>query len=719
MSGLLSAPRVSPQTLLATAALLCALFAGGAMLLASQAPSLGLRLTGDEAGGGIRVLEVSPDVSVPLEPGAVLVAAITPSGRVPLDGELLRDEPDQLGSWERYNDFLARHTALAEGVARGGLMVEREDGRQVRLESQPRGLTALPFLFWYQVVVGCAGFLLAAGVLAFRPTDGAARHFALSGFGMLVFCCCAAVYSTREFLMSGPLMFGLSMTNMFGATFFTAALVALLACYPRHLGPLWPLAYVAQGLGCVAAFLQWTPGVSWIHGFVLGLFSITFVLALVQWWGTRGRPVERAALMWFLLSIYLGTCLFAGAVLLPSSLGLAPPVSQGVMFVVFLFMFAGIALGITRYRLFELDRWWFQALSWFLGGVAVILFDFVLAAVLQVSQLGALGVALALSGWIYFPLRQAVWSRWRRRAGRERGDRAGQWMLTLFSTSREETLRTQWHALLRAEFAPLELLELERPLSAVGVSQDGLELSLPAPRLGHAVLLRHPARGSRLFRREDIADAEVLSGMARRALEAQREREQGALAERGRLMRDLHDDLGAKLLSLVYMARESETEALARSALRDMRDVLAALEAASCSLAEALVDWSAEARGRAEAMGFQLAWEEEGTDAEHLQLSARQRTNIGRVLRESITNALKHARAERLEVRVRWSGGHLSLVVEDDGAAGACDPATWKTGTGTRAIRQRATDLGGTVEWTPGARGCRVELRLPLESPPA
>jgi signal transduction histidine kinase len=714
MAGLLSRPRVSPQTLLATAAAVCALFAGGALVLALGAPALGLRLEAREA-GGIQVRE-GTRTSPPLEAGAVLVAALTPSGRVPLDGELLVDDPDQLDSWERYNHFLARHTALADAAARGTLTLEREDGREVRLLSRPRRLVELPWLFWYQVGVGCAGFLLAAGVLAFRPADGAARHFALSGFGMLVFCCCAAVYSTREFLLDGALVHALSAMNMFGASFFTAALVALLACYPRPLGPFWPLAYVVQLGGWAASVLQWTPGVSWIHIIVLGLFSVTFLLAVVQWWSTRGRPVERAALMWFLLSIYLGTCLFAGAVLLPTALGVLPLVSQGLMFAVFLFMFAGIALGITRYRLFELDRWWFQALSWFLGGVAVILFDFVMAAVLQVTPLGVLGFALAVSGWLYFPLRQAVWSRWRRRAGRERGDRAGQWMLALFSARSEGALEDQWRALLHAEFAPLELLALERASEAVHVSQDGLELTVPAPRTGQAVLLRHPARGSRLFRREDLADAEVLAGMGRRALQAQHEREQGARAERGRLMRDLHDDLGAKLLSLVYRARESETEALARSALRDMRDVLTELEAEPCSLDEALVDWRAEAQGRADALGFTLEWEQEGGAPERLRLSARQRTNIGRILRESITNALKHARAERLRVRAHWDTRGLALSVEDDGAAGPSEPGAWKAGTGTRAIRQRTTDLGGTVDWVAGARGCRVEVRLPLES---
>jgi signal transduction histidine kinase len=287
-------------------------------------------------------------------------------------------------------------------------------------------------------------------------------------------------------------------------------------------------------------------------------------------------------------------------------------------------------------------------------------------------------------------------------------------MLALFSTTREDTLRAQWHAVLRGEFAPLELLEAPGEAPGVRVSQDGLTLTVPALRPGHVLTLRHPAQGSRLFRREDITAAEVLVGMGRRALEAQREREQGALAERGRIMRDLHDDLGAKLLSLVYITSGGEGEPLARAAVRDMRDVLDALEASPCTLAEAVADWRSEAQARADTVGFQLEWLAEALP-EQSAVSARQRTNVGRILREAITNAIKHAQARHVTVRVGYGAQGLELAVEDDGAAGAVEPERWGTGVGTRVIQQRAADLGGTARWGPGARGCRVEVRIPLE----
>ena len=703
---------------MAAAALLVALCTGAAVHFALRAPVLGLRLAADTA--GLRVLEVAPDSPNlgRVVPGDVLRAALAPTGEITLDADLLVEEADQLGTWARYNGFMARQSALAGLLATGTLEVELAGGGRRTLTHRPRHLADLPVLFWWQVAVGAMGFLLAAGVLAFRVTDWPARHFTLSGLGFLLFSSAAAVYSTREFVLDGGLFLRLSSVNQCGALLFTGALAALLGCYPRRLGrlPVLPLGlYALTALGCLSFFCQWAPDLSGPPAVVLSLFSTTFALAFVQWWGTRGRPAERAALKWFLLSIYLGTCLFAAFVLIPSALGMALPASQGLMFAVFLFMFAGIALGITRYRLFELDRWWFQAWSWFLGGLAVILFDFALAAWLRLSQVGALGLSLALVGWVYFPLRQGVWSWWQRKARNDREHRFGQWMLALFSTTREDTLRAQWHAVLRGEFAPLELLETQGVSPGVRVAQDGLTLTVPALRPGHVVTLRHPARGSRLFRREDVTAAEVLAGMGQRALEAQREREQGALAERGRIMRDLHDDLGAKLLSLVYLTSGGEGEHLARAAVRDMRDVLDALEAAPCSLPEAVADWRSEAQARADTVGFHLEWLAAEELPEGLAVSARQRTNVGRILREALTNAIKHARARHVTVRVGLGTDRLELSVEDDGAAGAVEPERWGSGVGTRVIQQRAADLGGSARWGQGARGCRVEVDVPLE----
>src|SRR5690606_15759686 len=139
--------------------------------------------------------------------------------------------------------------------------------------------------------------------------------------------------------------------------------------------------------------------------------SLSFIFAFIQWRRTRTNPIDRAALRWFLLSIYLATGLFAAVIILPAALHVPQPASQGVMFGAFLLMYWGLALGIVHYRLFSLDQWWHAIMAWFLGGVCVLLLDIVLIASLALPDEIALSLAVALTGWLYFPLRQFLWER--------------------------------------------------------------------------------------------------------------------------------------------------------------------------------------------------------------------------------------------------------------------------------------------------------------------
>lgn len=83
------------------------------------------------------------------------------------------------------------------------------------------------------------------------------------------------------------------------------------------------------------------------------------------------------------------------------------------------------------------------------------------------------------------------------------------------------------------------------------------------------------------------------------------------------------------------------------------------------------------------------------------------------ILRESLSNVARHARASRVEVEVRVSGGDVVLLVTDDGVGppGADAP----TGNGLRNMAARAERLDGTFELRPGAeKGAVLEWRVPM-----
>ena len=82
-----------------------------------------------------------------------------------------------------------------------------------------------------------------------------------------------------------------------------------------------------------------------------------------------------------------------------------------------------------------------------------------------------------------------------------------------------------------------------------------------------------------------------------------------------------------------------------------------------------------------------------------------------RIVQEALTNALKHACASRVDVRVRY-GAALELDVEDDGIGAA---GRQNSGHGLLGMRERVALYGGTLETGSTGRGFRVRATLPLQ----
>lgn len=83
-----------------------------------------------------------------------------------------------------------------------------------------------------------------------------------------------------------------------------------------------------------------------------------------------------------------------------------------------------------------------------------------------------------------------------------------------------------------------------------------------------------------------------------------------------------------------------------------------------------------------------------------------------RIIQESLTNVLRHARASAVRVTARLSDGMLSLLITDDG--GAAESA--RPGTGIRGMRERAELLGGSFSAHPAPGGFVVTSQIPARA---
>lgn len=710
----------SPRSLLGLSVALTLAVAALAIALALQVPRTGWQLAAPADDRGGLVVARAGSLEGPALRGDRVLAFDAGGTRIPATPDLLVEDPDGLATFDDYNRFMADQRALARALADGRLALLTEDGRRTPLAPIPRTLADLPLLFWLQVLFGVGGMLTGSLVLAGRPADTATRLYALTGLGFLVFAPAAAVYSTRELVLDGDLFRPLSLANHFGALLFTASLTSLLWTYPVRLrgAPVVALCYLAALAAWLADVVQLGDSNTLSPLTVLTIFAFSFVFAGLQWWKTRNAPAERAALRWFLLAIYLATGLFAAVILVPNALGVPPPASQGVMFGAFLIMYWGLALGIIRYRLFQLERWWRAIWGWFIGGIAVVLVDILLISTLSLSDALALSLAVAIVGWLYFPARQWLWSRFTAPRARP----LSQWLPDVLPMligpagggSHEEQIRARWPDALSSVFRPLSLDSQPGAIARATIGEDGLVMAVPDVRHSQQhLLLRHAGSGERLFTRDDLDALASLQELFELALERLRARDAGARLERERIRRDIHDDIGARLLTLLHRS-PPENQPLVREAIDDLRVLVRSLEFDALPLGEALDGWQAEARKRCEHAGVALDWHHEGLRDDTL-LGARQIANLTRVVREGISNALRHARPTRIEVRAKQDArGILSIRLHNDGQVAPL--AQWPEGRGRQILRNRLAEIGGSATWDTG-NGCTLVIEVPPRAP--
>ena len=84
-----------------------------------------------------------------------------------------------------------------------------------------------------------------------------------------------------------------------------------------------------------------------------------------------------------------------------------------------------------------------------------------------------------------------------------------------------------------------------------------------------------------------------------------------------------------------------------------------------------------------------------------------------RILRESVSNIIRHAQASRVEVQLQWADGVLHLHVIDDGIA--TSTSLQRDGRGSRNMLARAHAMGGEFErFARSPSGCHVHVSLPI-----
>jgi signal transduction histidine kinase len=446
---------------------------------------------------------------------------------------------------------------------------------------------------------------------------------------------------------------------------------------------------------------------------VLSEMLLAMVLGCVQARVTRDDPRDRAALRWLGLSILVGSGLFVFTTVATRIFGWFPPLEQGYAFGFFLLMDFGLVLGLRRYRLFELDEWAYRVLFWVGGALLLLLLDGVALFFLKLDETSSLGLALLVSGFVYLPLRGFLWARLVSRRDLDQPALFQSLLEVSFGVTDAER-SDRWVALVRRIFDPLVIEPAAESSSVTRVQResDGLALTLPPVASTPALRVSHPWRGRALFGPRHLRLAESVVSILMNAEASRGAYDRGVQEERLRIARDLHDDVGARLLSGLQEADLERAREAMRHAISDMRSIVTALTGTRVPLDELLGDLRHETHERLSVAGLELAWPLPEAMPDRA-LSHHVGRHFVSMLREVISNVIRHARARRVEVAVALEGGMLVTRVHDDGAGFSGEAGE---GHGLLNLTRRAAEAGGEVRLPDRGAETALEIRLPVEA---
>ena len=247
-------------------------------------------------------------------------------------------------------------------------------------------------------------------------------------------------------------------------------------------------------------------------------------------------------------------------------------------------------------------------------------------------------------------------------------------------------------------------------VSHLDIRDDGVHEIVGHLHVWRNVTQRHQAEVDRLELERIRADARLVN-------------------QQKRLLRDMHDGLGgiAANISLLANLGMQETELAAKDDVLGKIETLAAEGNAEIrSLMNAMenrefiwTDWLLEIRKYAQAACAGRSMEftssiEGDPPGERLSLMAG--ISMFRMLKEAVTNAVKHSGASHLDMRLGFSPHGFEAVVQDNGKG--FDSEKIRLGRGLVSIRKRAEELGGEMNCS-GADGtrCRFCIPVPIKYP--
>lgn len=200
-------------------------------------------------------------------------------------------------------------------------------------------------------------------------------------------------------------------------------------------------------------------------------------------------------------------------------------------------------------------------------------------------------------------------------------------------------------------------------------------------------------------------------------------------AERTRIAREIHDELGQSLtalkMDLSWLDRRlSKNQNDLSDKITSMTDLvdhtIRTVQRISSELRPGLLDdlgltaaieWQAEVFQDRTGIGCNTVFH-----PEELVLDRHRSTEIFRIFQETLTNIVRHAEASQVDVSLTKNNGQVTLMIQDNGKGITETQLADRNAFGLMGMRERAISLGGTISFSGQSNaGTTVEVNIPLD----
>lgn len=640
-----------------------------------------------------------------------------PNCFMPIDKNDIILDPNMLGDFEAFNGFMKQQKYLLAQLERSQVKfvtIDENGATQKYDVVKSKNKFRFSADFWTTGLTGLLAFLIGGTIWAARPNDLSTKLLAFQGIGFMVSHGAQGVWYGRTIAMEPQLFGALLSTHAIGSLLFAGSLIALFASYPKKLvngRVILALFTIIAALIAIELFAEW-PSFSTIKYIYFSTLLVVVALIITQALKARNSASDWNTILWLGLPALMTVVIWGSLVLIYASNGhfdQLPENSANASYIVF---YVGMGIGVSRFRLFELSDYAFRIVFYATTALLFAVLDAVLIMILGIAQGFATPFALILVGAIYLPLREYLWKKYAATKVIDNNAMLNS-TLEIVLAPNEAARFGRWKALLNALFDPIEIAPVEENITIACIEKDGQQMLLPQILEAPALRLIAPNQGRSFFKPSQLALIGQLMALINSASESRIAYERGAKEERLRLAQDLHDDVGARLLSALVIADE-KTRGKIHEALHEIRAITSGMNGQESSVEDYMAQLRHESVHRLESAAIAVNWPLWLNAKSEIEIDSRVRKALKSLMREAISNIIKHSKAKNVNIKITAKKCQLNILIADDGIGFEIENEIRKeAGLGLSGAKMRVAALNGSLEII-NENGTKIMVSFPL-----